>query len=262
MAPSDMPSDMPGASFQEPSFPPLLSGRRAVPGHGALEGALAGVAARELGAGDVIWTDDPASVELAIVLEPDIPLVRAVQMLPMTMVATADCIGALAPPQVGVMLLWPNEIRVNGASVGHVQTVVATCEPEAIPDWLVVAVSLRLKFAEGDPEPGHRRNETALAEEGCDELSNIMLIESFTRHFLTWLNNWQDEGFKPVHQSWLERAEGRDSDVTFAGVDESRPVRVVGLDEDGNLIAKRGDGTHVSASLLDAVSIGAQGRSK
>ena len=256
------PSDMPGSSFQEPSFPPLLSGRRAVPGHGALEGALAGVSAEELGGGDVIWTDDPAMVELAIVLEPDVPLVRAVQMLPMTMVATADCIGALAPPQVGVMLLWPNEIRVNGASVGHVVTAAANCEPNEIPDWLVVAISLRLRFAEGDPEPGHRHNETALAEEGCDELSNIMLIESFTRHFLTWLNNWQDEGFKPVHQSWLDRAEGRDSDVTLAGVDDNRPVRVVGLDEDGNLISKRGDGTHVSASLLDAVSIRAQGRPK
>ena len=218
------PPPVPGDLLVEPSFPPLLSGRRAVPGHSALDGALEGVRRVELGAGDVIWTDSPDVVELAIVLEPDVVLARAAQMLPMTMVAAADCIGALAPPQVGVMLLWPNEIRVNGATVGHVDVVAARCEPDAVPNWLVAGISLRFRFPEGMAEPGHNRRETALAEEGCEELSNVELVESFTRHFLTWLNNWQDEGFKPVHQSWLDRAEGRDEEVALAGVDNGQPV--------------------------------------
>ncbi|MGI9409893.1 MAG: biotin/lipoate--protein ligase family protein, partial [Hyphomicrobiaceae bacterium] len=98
MSPPPMPVD----PLLEPSFPPLLSGRRAVPGQGPMDGALEGVRGGELGAGDVIWTDSPDMVELAIVLEPDVALARAAQMLPLTMVAAADCIGALAPPQVGV----------------------------------------------------------------------------------------------------------------------------------------------------------------
>ena len=226
-----------------------------MPGRSALEGARDGARTGDLGAGDVIWSNNPDAVELAIVLEPDVALAHAAQMLPMTMVAVADSVGALAPPQVGVTVMWPNEMRVNGATVGHVDIVAPACAPDAVPDWLIVGISLRFRFDDSAPEPGHQRNETALAEEGCDELSSVVLLESFTRHFLTWLNTWQDEGFKPVHQSWLDRAEGRDEDIALIGVDNGQPVRVVGLDEDGNLIAKRGDGTHASANLLDAVSI-------
>ena len=31
-----------------------------------------------------------------------------------------------------------------------------------------------------------------------------------------WLNTWQDEGFRPVHDQWLFRAEGREAPVTVA----------------------------------------------
>lgn len=235
----------------EPDLPPLLSGRRSVGGQSALDAARDGAARAALGAGDLIWNDDPAVVDIAIVLEPDIPLKAAAQVLPMAMVAVGDCLGALAPPQVGVMFRWPNHILVNGALAGSVRLVASGDEAAHVPDWLVIGIELRLHHPAEGREPGYDRDRTALAEEGCEELSSLQIIESCARHFLTWLNTWQDDGFQPVHENWLSRADGCDDAIEIEGVDGA--VLVTGMDEDGNLLIKSGSGEIASLALLDAV---------
>lgn len=238
----------------EPEFPPLLSGRRIVEGQTALAGAVAGARNHSLGAGDVLWDDNPARVELAIVLEPDVPLVRAVQMLPLAMAAAGDCIGVLSPPQVGVMFRWPAALLVNGAQAGRVSLMSDGSDRDAVPDWMVLGLDVRLHHEADDVEPGHHRDITSLAEEGCDELTNVQLIESYTRHFLTWLNLWQDDGFRAVHGGFLDRLEGRDEPVVLgAAATGQEPVTVIGLDEDGNLLVRRQDGSTTALLLLDAL---------
>ncbi len=244
-------------ALHEPEFPPLLSGRRVLEGQAVREAAIAGVRGHELGAGDVLWADDPSRVELAIVLEPEVALATAIQMLPLTMCAVGDCIGVLAPPQVGVMFRWPGTLLVNGAAAGEVALDVVDCGEREIPEWMVVAIALRFRHAPGAAEPGHIGADiTALAEEGCEELTPAQLIESTARHFLTWLNIWQDDGFRAVHQSWLERVEGRDEIVAVAGRSSLiYNVSVLGLDEDGNLLVRDGDGPVTALALRDAVTL-------
>lgn len=240
----------------EPEFPPLLSGRRIIEGQAALKGAVDGARNRSLGAGDVLWDDNPARVELAIVLEPDVPLIKAVQMLPLAMAAAGDCIGVLSPPQVGVMFRWPGGLLVNGALAGSITLVSDDCGSGAVPDWMVIGIDVRLRHDADGVEPGHHRDITSLAEEGCDELTNVQLIESYTRHFLTWLNLWQDDGFRAVHGGFLERLEGQDDPVVLDTAEAGDgPVLVVGLDEDGNLLIRKHDGTTSALQLLDAVEL-------
>mgnify|MGYP001822568600 CR=1 FL=1 len=239
----------------EPDFPPLFSGRRVVPGTSALEGAVAGAATGELTAGDVIWESDPARVALAVVLEPDVTLRQAAQMLPLTMVALADCIGSLAPPQVGVMFRWPGTVTVNGARVGEVRVVAPGAAPDAVPDWLVVAVDVGMQLGADEAEPGTSPDRTTLAEEGCAELTYIDVMGSFSKHLLTWINIWEDEGFKPVHKSWMERVEEQSQY-------QSQSVAVKGMDEDGNLIVGVADGSVRLLALVDTIeTIGAADRS-
>ena len=237
----------------EPDFPPLLSGRRVVPGTSALEGAVAGAATGELTAGDVIWETDPARVALAVVLEPDVTLRQAAQMLPLTMVALADCIGSLAPPQVGVMFRWPGTVTVNGAKVGDVCVVASNADAGAVPDWLVVSVDLGMHPATAADEPGRTPDLTTLADEGCGELAYLDVMGSFSKHFLTWLNIWEDEGFRPVHESWIERAEDREVPRRLAG--EEAEVTIRGMDEDGNLIVASNEGRVSALPLVDVVDL-------
>ena len=237
----------------EPAFPPLLAGRRNVDGASAFKSAIAAVEGRSLGAGDVLWNDDPSHIELAIVLEPDVPLRAAAQMLPLFLVSVGDCIGALAPPQVGVTFRWPNEIRVNDAPVGEVETACSTTDGDVVPDWLVLGLRLRLHHDLSDQEPGHVKGITSLAEEGCGELTATEFMESVARHFLTWLNIWQDEGFRPVHSNLIGRLEGQDEPTVLAGA-RGGLMTVAGLDEDGNLLARDSEGQVVLFPLVEAIA--------
>lgn len=246
------PIDITSGLLAEPELPPLLKGRRNLPGASALASAVEGASSHQLGAGDVIWADDPTTASFAVVLEPEVPLNKAIQVLPLTMSAIGDCIGVLTPPQVGVTYHWPDQIRVNDAIAGNIALVSATTDPEEIPDWLVVAITVTVQFGPEAAEPGHDRHRTALVEEGCEGLTNIQFIESCSRHFLTWLNLWQDDGFRPVHQNWLERMAGQDTPISIPRADTGA-VTVKGLDEDGGLLFATGSAKTQSVPLLSVV---------
>jgi hypothetical protein len=59
-----------------------------------------------------------------------------------------------------------------------------------------------------------------------------------SRHFLTWLRRWEEDGFRPVHDAWRARAEPAMT-VGTAGF--------VGLDEDGRALLKGPAGTRADS---------------
>jgi hypothetical protein len=67
------------------------------------------------------------------------------------------------------------------------------------------------------------------------------LVESCSRHFLVWVNRWQDDGFRPLYDAWMHRLDSAvqlvcETDATLAWL---------GLDEAGGMLVKR-DGKPVS----------------
>ena len=235
----------------DPTFPPLLKGHD-VPGtESAFEAACDRAAAGELGAGDVVWGRQDSRVDVAIILEPEVPLETAVQMLPVSMVAIGDCLGVLTPPQVGVTFTWPGDIRVNGAIAGKIRAAASgKRDGSATPDWMVLGLWLRHRREDNDPEPGDVPERTWLSEEGCAELSRSDVIESYCRHFLTWLNTWNEDGFKSVHGSWVYRAEEREAHISVSVAGETISGLMQGLDDSGNLLVQS-DGSARAAMLLD-----------
>ena len=64
---------------------------------------------------------------------------------------------------------------------------------------------------------------------------------------MVWLNAWQEDGFNPVHETWLERLV-----PNFSVNDISNEFKGewIGLDEDGLALFKK-DKNHFSLSLED-----------
>lgn len=239
-------------SLPNPTFPPLLNGHFVAGNEDAFAVACERAASGQLGAGDVLWSSSLSKVDAAIILEPDVTLETAVQMLPLAMVAIGDCLGVLTPPQVGVSFTWPNQIRVNGGLAGMMKAAASgPRDASNVPDWLVVGLWLRHRREDHEPEPGEVPDQTWLSEEGCEELSTTDIIESYSRHFLTWLNDWNEDGFRSVHGSWLFRAEERDGDIDIKLGDQAFKGLMLGLDDGGNLLVKDGEETK-SALLMDA----------
>jgi len=237
----------------EPTFPPLLSGRPVAAGEDAFAAALNACKAGDAGAGDVFWSRSQAVMDVAVVLEPDVPAARSLQMLFVAMVAFGDSFGAIGPPEVGIFYRWPNQMLINDARFGEARVGLPDGPGDAVPDWLVVGLVVHIHPDERGPEPGHDLLNTSLWYEGAGDIDRTMLIESYSRHFLTWINNWGDDGFKPVHENWIGRAIGHDEVIDIDWHGKRHKGKFLSIDEEGNLLLKRKKDT-VSLPVADIVA--------
>jgi len=223
--------------IEEPVFPPLLNGIAVAPGTDTAGVAIAAVMAGDAGAGDVFWSQSEDRLNMAVVLEPDVPFSRAVQVRHVLAVAFGDAFGAISPPEIAVHYRWPGDILVNGAKAGAITLdVPAGLAADEVPKWMVLSLDVAITLDLSIENPGEMPDATTLHEEGAGEVTRTMLIDSVSRHFLTWIDGWMNEGFKGVHENWLGRAVGSDEDVTVSHAGATVSGRVTGMDEDGNLL--------------------------
>ncbi|MFX0545530.1 DUF4444 domain-containing protein [Roseovarius sp. S1116L3] len=206
-----------------PVFPPLFTGLEA---DGADPFALACAKAAEVcDAGLVCHDLGHDRLRAAIVFAPDVTLREAACMLPLCGVGFQNALGALAPPEVAVHLGWGGTIYVNGGRCGALKIAADTADPDVVPAWLVIGLTLDLWPPVQDT--GLTPDATALYAEGCGEVDPTTLLEAWVRHTLVQINAWSDEGQARLHRDWLAVAHGLNARITagryegtFTGVDE------------------------------------------
>ena len=224
--------DAPASELDDPQLPPLLDAEKIAKGTDVMAKAIGRAAAGETGL--VCYSEATHCLDMAITLAPEVSLIKAMQMHYTLMTALGDSIGALAPPEVGVRYRFPGAILFNRGHAGVVRVAAAPCQdPSAdIPDWLVVSAQLRLTFDRDDHSHDYRMANTSLEEEGGGFISRTRLVESVSRHFLVWLHKWEEEGFRPIHETWLKRVDD-DKALTLK---DGRVANFLGLDEEGGAL--------------------------
>ncbi len=224
------------SAVEELTFPPLMWGE---PATGDAMGHAARRAAMGCEAGLVAYILGATHAEAALVFAPEVPLKKAMAMLPLCGVGFQNALGALAPPEVAVHLGWNGEIRINGASCGRLTVMASDTNPEAVPDWLVVGWTLPLVPPSEDT--GYRPDETALYGEGCAEVTPPALVESWSRHTLHWINRWEDDGAQPLHAEWRGLAKGIGEPITRGALAGT----FLGVDEDFGMLLRDDTTTHL-----------------
>lgn len=209
-------------------FPPLLTGLVVAgdPFDAACE------AAATADPGTVFYTLDEAVMQAAVLLAPETPLGEAMGVSFAVALGMNDALGSLAPPEVGVHLVWPDRLKVNGALCGRLRAAASTDDLEVEPDWLVVGIEVPV-LPGRESEPGATPDETCLYEEGAGEITSPALVEAWARHMMNWLHIYLTEGFEPLHREWLAKADGREEG------------RFMGLDEWGGLIVRQDGKTKI-----------------
>ena len=90
---------------------------------------------------------------------------------------------------------------------------------------------------------------TALYDEGCAEVGSVQLVESWSRHMLTWLNRWQEDGNGPLHAEWMGLLRGVGEPIeeqgVFLGTDDETLVLTGRL---VNLLGSRGGDWEILAT--------------
>ena len=109
-------------------------------------------------------------IEAALVLAPEVPLVKAMAMLPLAAIGFQNALGALAPPEVSVHLERDGGLRVHGAACGRFAVAASGADPSAVPEWIVVG--FKVPFLPDSDEMGHTPDRTVLAAEGCAVVVN------------------------------------------------------------------------------------------
>jgi len=194
-------------------------------------------------AGTLVWARRQDRLDCAVVLEPDQPLPASLPVSYVALLGLGDALGALGPPNIPVTFGWPDRIEVNGAAVGGVRLAAAdTSGGDAIPDWLVLGISIQVHGFPDDDDPGLHPNRTALHEEGFGEVEVLPLPESFSRHFLAWMNTWQEDGFDRVRHAWLGRASNYNGEITLRVEGAERSGIFTGIDGGGDLLLGSQDG--------------------
>jgi BirA family transcriptional regulator, biotin operon repressor / biotin---[acetyl-CoA-carboxylase] ligase len=232
---------------ERPVFPPLLRPFAVTPELDPFDRCI-NLAAEGAEAGTLLWSIGQDACECAVVLAPEQPLEPSLPIILVAMLGLADGLGSMIPPVVAVTFGWPDRIEVNGGVVGGVRFACAPTErSEAVPDWLVIGfgVAMRGRWAEGAPPDRFRR--TTLADEGCGEVTTVDLLEAFSRHFLSWINRWQEEGIEPVQRAWMSRATGLGKRVEVRVGDHVRLGTFEGLTETGAMRLVREGVAHMIA---------------
>jgi BirA family biotin operon repressor/biotin-[acetyl-CoA-carboxylase] ligase len=150
------------------------------------------------------WTSPPGNLYLSLVLRPECALAEAAQFGFVAALAVGDAIGSVSPPLLEVTYKWPNDVLANGRKVAGI-LLESKSTPTGVVDWLVLGAGVNVRS-----HPDNARfPATNLSFEGVGpEVDEVLVLEAFCRHFMTWATRWMADGFAPVRRGWLSHAHG------------------------------------------------------
>lgn len=215
------------AAAEMERFPPLFEPHR-LGGHADVF-AHATRRATEVGAGAVFHGGDSSRIAVAVVLEPEEPLLAARRVLFCGMNALAETLATDAPPERPIGFRYPDAVTFDYGLIGGVRLIWPEGAEDAPPLWLVLGAIVR-RSAPDAAELRRDPSAVSLAEAGLADVAPGDFAARFCRHLLVEIDEWQNVGFKGIGQRYLQRLEA----------DDAPPLR--GIDTNGDLIVQVGGG--------------------
>lgn len=192
------------------------------------------------------WASPPGNLMATLLIRPALPPAAAAQLSFAACLAVADLLQSLAPGS-RVTLKWPNDPLLNGRKVAGV-----LLESEGIGArlaWLALGIGVNL--AAHPPADAMRpggRAPTSLPAEGGRLLAPEAALDRLVPRLAHWVALHAAEGFAPLRDAWLARAEGlgrpieaRQGATTHMGIYED-------VDEQGRLVLRERAGVRRIAS--------------
>jgi biotin-(acetyl-CoA carboxylase) ligase len=161
--------------------------------------------AADAGAGTFVWARRFDLLDVAVVLEPEEPLLSARRAFLIGMAALADAVGVHGFPEKAVSFGWPDTLYYDGARLGGGRLAWPDeCTDASTPDWLVFGATL-LASKHGAGDPGLTPDSTSLEDEGFEPDAAARIAESFARHLLAAFDTWREDGFSRAAERYLDR---------------------------------------------------------
>lgn len=202
----------------------------------------------------IICAEREDVLDCGIILHPETDLNDAMLVIYVAALGLGDALGTVVQAGIDMTFRWPDIIEANLASVARLDLIIPDeAKGTDIPDWIIARMTTQVGDLDGDWRDGPFP-ETSLAGEGCVEVTTGQLLESFSRHFLTWLNRWQQDGFDPVRAMWLRHAGSHGAEIDLTTATGRHHGVFSGIGDDGALELDQGG----RAPLRDALGASAR----
>ena len=184
---------------------------------------------------------------LSLVLRPECEVATAAQLSFVAALGLGDAIGSVAPALLEVTYKWPNDVLLNGRKVSGILLESRTDADGALA-WLILGMGVNVRhFPENAGFPA-----TSLHYEGTPPtVTEVELLEAFSRHFMSWVNRWLEDGFAPIRRAWLNHAHGRGETIQVRLPRETLSGTFADLDESGALVLELAGGERRRISAGD-----------
>lgn len=179
------------------------------------------------------WISPTGNLYCSLVLRPEVPAARGVELGFAAALAIYDAIAGVAPPGMQVHAKWPNDILIHDKKAAGIllESESASDRP---PAWIVLGVGVNVaNYPEKMEFPA-----TSLIAEGCAGIDAVTMLEGFARHFMVWAGRWRDDGFRPLLDSYRWRVKGIGEAVTVRLERETVTGVFDSLDHDGAMVIR------------------------
>lgn len=219
---------------------------------GAEEGTLVWAKEQTAGRGRFgrPWISPPGNLYCALVLRLDEPPAVAAQLNYVAVVSLAAAVAGLVSPLTELRYRWPNDILLYDAKVAGILLEAPAPQADAY-NWLVLGAGVNVTSHPEDIDPPV----TSMLADGASEASEVDVLESFSRYFLSWINRWAGEGFAPVHKAWTQRANGIGQPIEVRLKTETLKGKFAELDEQGALVMELPEGGRRKITVAEFFSI-------
>lgn len=193
------------------------------------------------------WASPRGNLYLSVVLRPDCAPGEAAQLSFVAALAVGDAVGSIMPPLTEVHFKWPNDILVNRRKAAGI-LLESSSTPAGVLDWLVLGIGLNISsFPAKATVPA-----TSLRFEGCPEdVTEIQALEAVSRHLLSWVNRWLEDGFEPIRRALMYRIYGLGEEIEVRLANDTVRGLFRDLDKRGGLVLELPDGSQRTITAGD-----------
>lgn len=186
---------------------------------------------------DRTWQSAEGDLMCSLLLRPGCSMARSGELSFVAALATFDALSEFTPAS-SLSLKWPNDILLNGHKTAGI-LLESAADRSGLVDWLTIGIGVNLVNYPEDVEfPA-----TSLKAQGNTVPSADEVLAVMAAVMAGWLNRWQAQGFAPVRETWLKRAQGLGQTITVRLPEESFEGRFETINEAGAIEVSLADGT-------------------
>jgi len=183
------------------------------------------------------WASPRGNLYFSLILRPDCPPAQAAQLGFIAAMAVGEAIGSVAPP-LDVTYKWPNDVLLSDRKVAGI-LMESLALPDGGLDYLLLGCGVNVgTFPKDAAFPA-----TSLRYEGTPaSVTEVEVLEGFSRFFLAWVNRWLDDGFARIRLAWLDHAAFLGERIEVRLPREYLAGRFKDLDAEGHLVLQLDSG--------------------